>query len=296
MVGKKGDTLHVPKPLRGEAAQKVENQNVTIQANVEPEMQLLVDRHFEYSRFIEDFAAVQALPSQRRFYTDDAGYQLAKQVDTDLLLQAAYADRSGDHTAPASIQRGSDVTPAVWAASDACFMYDNSASPKLTNFSENTLVEADRAALVTDFDQIFRDLIQKLDDSDVPMDQRCMVIPPVLRNVIMGVERYISSDFRDDRVVRSGLIGSIYGIDIYVSTNCPEIESVAENGASSGLKSLAAVLFHKDAFILAEQKRVRSQTQYKQESLATLYTSDCIYGLQNYRPEGAVTLAVPVAG
>ena len=28
---------------------------------------------------------MQALPSLRRFYTDDAGYALAKQVDTDLI-------------------------------------------------------------------------------------------------------------------------------------------------------------------------------------------------------------------
>ena len=44
-------------------------------------------------------------------------------------------------------------------------------------------------------DEAFRALIQKMDDADVPMDDRCFVIPPSVRNSIMGLERYVSSDF-----------------------------------------------------------------------------------------------------
>jgi len=51
-------------------------------------------------------------------------------------------------------------------------------------------------------------------------------------------------------------------------------------------------LFHKDAIVLAEQQSVRSQTQYKQEYLSTLYTADCLYGVQVYRPEAGFVLAV----
>ena len=38
---------------------------------------------------------------------------------------------------------------------------------------------------------------------------------------------------------------------------------------------------------------VRSQTQYKQEFLATLYTADTLYVLAVYRPENAVVIALP---
>jgi hypothetical protein len=37
---------------------------------------------------------------------------------------------------------------------------------------------------------------------------------------------------------------------------------------------------------------VRSQTQYKQEYLATLFTADTLYGVQVYRPEAGFVLAV----
>jgi len=38
---------------------------------------------------------------------------------------------------------------------------------------------------------------------------------------------------------------------------------------------------------------VRSQTQYKQEWLADLFTSDCIYGAATLRGTSAVAVALP---
>jgi HK97 family phage major capsid protein len=81
--GKKGDTLHIPKPTRGTAAAKAASTQVTLQAATETEIQVLVNKHYEYSRLIEDITEAQALASLRQFYTSDAGYALAKQVDTD---------------------------------------------------------------------------------------------------------------------------------------------------------------------------------------------------------------------
>ena len=51
-------------------------------------------------------------------------------------------------------------------------------------------------------------------------------------------------------------------------------------------------MFHKDAMVLAEQQGVRSQTQYKQDFLATLYTADTLYGTQVVRPEAGFVLTV----
>jgi hypothetical protein len=38
---------------------------------------------------------------------------------------------------------------------------------------------------------------------------------------------------------------------------------------------------------------VRSQTQYKQEFLANLYTADTLYGIQTLRPETGFALVLP---
>ena len=107
----------------------------------------------------------------------------------------------------------------------------------------------------------------------------------------MGIDRYVSSDFVGGRGVESGLIGNLYGVDIYVSNNVPVMEAASAN-SSSTLDTRGCLFFHADAIVMAEQLAVRSQTQYKQEYLSTLYTADTLYGVQTYRPEAGFILAV----
>ena len=276
MSGKKGDVIHVPKPTRGAASAKAEATAVTIQANLESELTITVDRHFEYSRLIEDIVEVQALSSLRQFYTEDAGYQLALKVDTDL-INAATGFGNGTRTqTPAA-------TGADWVNSNSYYF---NAAAGLATYAVDTVATGDN------FTELgFREAIKLMDDADVPMDGRVLVIPPASRKSIMGIDRYVSSDFVGGRGVESGLIGNLYGVDIYVSSNCPVIETGAENGASS-LDTRGCLFFHKDALVMAEQLAVRSQTQYKQEYLSTLFTSDTLYGVETYRPEAGFILAV----
>ena len=86
--GKKGDTIYIPVPARGSASAKAANTQVTLSAATNTKVTVSINKHYEYSKLIEDIAEVQALASMRKFYTDDAGYALAKQVDTDLFALA----------------------------------------------------------------------------------------------------------------------------------------------------------------------------------------------------------------
>ena len=255
--GKKGDTLHIPKPTRGAASLKAAESQVTLQAASASEIQVLVNKHYEYSRLIEDITEVQALASLRKFYTGDAGYALAKQVDTDLVLLGRGVN-------------GGDGTAA----------YDGAIIG-----SGNTAYTGANAAAISDAG--IRAAIQKLDDADVPMDGRVLVLPPVARNVMMGLARFTEQAFVGEigggNTIRNGEIGNVYGVKVYVSTNCETATGDARIG----------MMFHKDAFVLAEQMGVRSQTQYKQEYLGTLFTSDMLYGVKELRDEAAVAIAMP---
>jgi len=269
MSGKKGDTLHIPKPTRGSASAKGAESQVTLIAATESEVQVSVNKHYEYSRLIEDITDVQALASMRKFYTDDAGYALAKQVDDDLFALGKSLG-NGD---------GSD-----WTHSNSFYV---DAANGIAAYAEDTVAATD---VFTDL--AFRELIKQLDDNDTPMEGRFIVIPPSVRQTIMGIDRYNSSDFVDGRGVMNGQIGTLYGIDVYVSSNCPVIETAANNTASA-IDTKAAIIGHKDAMVLAEQMGVRSQTQYKQEYLSNLFTSDTLYGTEVLRPESALVVAVP---
>lgn len=259
--GKKGDTVHIPKPTRGSASAKVASSQVTLIAATEDEVVVNIDKHFEYSRLIEDIVSVQALASLRRFYTDDAGYALGVQTDSDLW------------TLFKSIGNGNGSS------------YQNSG---VYEFSSTTAVAYDGTVGSAFNDAGFRKAIQILDDADVPMDGRSFVIPPVLRNTLMGTNRYTEQAFTGEsgaaNTIRNGRVGNLYGIEVYISSNAPSLES--------GAARLAG-LFHRDAFTLVEQMGVRSQTQYKQEYLADLLTSDTLYGIKTIRTDAAVGLVVP---
>jgi len=255
--GKKGDTLHIPKPTRGSAIVKAAATAVTIQQTANTEVLLVIDKHYEYSRMIEDITEAQALSSLRKFYTSDAGYALAKQVDTDL-LQLGRDSQGGDGTIA--------YNKAV-IGGDGSTLY--------TGGNESAITDAG-----------IRKVIQTLDDADVPMDGRVLVLPPVARNVMMGLARFTEQAFVGEvggnNTIRNGEIGNVYGVKVYVSTNCETATGDARIG----------MMFHKDAFVLGEQLGVRSQTQYKQEYLGTLFTSDMLYGVKELRDEAAVAIAM----
>lgn len=271
--GQKGSVLHIPAPTRGTASAKTAENQVTLQANVEGKIDVTIDQHYEYSRLIEDIVAVQALDSLRKFYTDDAGYALAKQVDWALHLRGTGFNGGtynavalgGNPTYDAAVI-GSDCTTAWNPATDG------------------------NAADLTDVG--IRNAIQYLDDNDTPQDGRVLVVPPSQRNVLMGIDRFTEQAFVGEvggsNTIRNGKIGDIYGVEVYVSTNCPVVDD-----AGAGLNQRACMIFHKDAMVFAEQMTVRSQTQYKQEWLADLMTSDTIYGTATLRDDAGLAIIVP---
>ena len=109
--GKKGDTIHIPTPTRGSASQKTTRQQVTLISATDSEIQISIDNHYEYSRLIEDLLDKQGLSSMRQFYTDDAGYALATQIDQDLYLRS-YGLQGGTVNTVAS---GTDIPHSVFA-------------------------------------------------------------------------------------------------------------------------------------------------------------------------------------
>jgi N4-gp56 family major capsid protein len=247
MVGKKGDTVHIPTPDRGAASAKSAETEVTLITGTTGELVVTIDQHFEYSRLIEDLTDVQALNSLRRFYTEDAGYALATNIDSALIAEAGTG-----FTAKKTFVAGG---------------LDDEATGTSTVFN----------------DAGFREAIQILDDNNVPGDSRVIVIPPAVKREMLGVSNYISSDFVTGQPVANGKIGSLYGVDIVVSTNL-----------ESGSGETKCLLMHKDALVIAEQLGVRVQTQYKQEFLADLMTADTLYGVKTYRPESGVVISAVV--
>ena len=261
--GKKGDTVHIPAPTRGSASAKAASTQVTLIAATESEVSVAIDQHYEYSRLIEDIVEAQALSSLRNFYTEDAGYALARQVDTSIIQVGRSVQGGGGTSAYSGAFSGADGTTAYVAGA-------NTGLGALT-------------------DAAIRRSIQRLDDNDIPMDGRFLVIPPSSRNTLMGLARYTEQAFVGEsggnNTIRNGEIGNLYGTPVFVTSNA--------DTTSGSTACRIALMGHRDFAVFVEQQGVRSQTQYKQEYLGTLFTADTLYGVKELRDNAAVALAVP---
>lgn len=271
-ANEKGDTVHVPKPSRGSVTSKSAGTGVTIIVETSGVFNLTIDQHFEYSRLIEDIAKIQALDSMRAFYTNDAGYAHALSLDSAIHSEGAKF-------------AGPDATPttAGSAYSKAVIGGDGITTWVQTGSGNGSALT----------DAGIRRAIQELDDNNVPARQRVLVVPPVEKRKLMGLARFTEQAFTGEsgssNTIRNGLIGDIYGIPVYVSTNVATVDS------SDCTSYRACLLFQKEAVVVAEQLSPRAQSQYKLEFLADLMTVDTIYGLGTPRPEAGVALMVPAA-
>jgi len=270
-VGKKGDTIHIPNATRATANSKTANTVISLITYADTtEKTITIDQHYHYARLLEDVAEIQALPSIRRFFTDDAGYALARQTDTSLVGLAAtwgggtaYSDAVAGDGTTAWVQTGSGNGSAI---SDAGI----------------------------------REIVQDFDDEDVPGRDRFLAIPPVEKKRMLGNTRYTEQAFVGEvgmaNSIRNGLVGDLYGFEIYVSSNLATVDS-------SDCTSYRPVLaFQRDSLVLAEQLTPRVQEQYKLEALGNLVVADALYGVQTIRGDvsgesgrGCKALMVPAA-
>lgn len=260
--GKKGDTIHIPVPVRGTATSKSAHAPVTLIQDTPTEKTISLTNQYHYARLFDDIADVQSLASMRRFYTDDAGYALAKAIDTVLM---GLAPTWGGGTAYSKAVIGSDG---------------------LTNWNPSANANTGNGAALADAG--LRRVVQSFDDNDVPGRNRVLVLPPVEKRRLLGESRFTEQAFTGEAAqnnsIRNGLVGDLYGADIYVSSNVSH--QLATDAATD---YRAAVMFQKEALVLAQQVDVRVQTQYKLEYLASLLVSDCVFGAQTVRGDTSGT-------
>ena len=205
-VGKKGDTIHIPSPSRGAANAKAASTEVVLNSPATADIAVLLNKHYEYSTLIEDIVEKQALSSLRRFYTEDAGYALATQVDTDLFALVSALN--------GGTQLGGDGGSSTADITDAGI----------------------------------RKFMLVLDNNDVPMTDRSLVIPPVAKSDMLGIARFTEQAFiGSGSAIKTGMMGNVYGVEVFVSSACPTASS-----------DRVGVMLHKDALVLAEQQGVRS--------------------------------------
>lgn len=281
--GKKGNSITIPNPVRANANAKVAGSQVTLIAgDSDTGIQVNINKQYEYSRFIEDIVEVQALASVRRFYTDDGGYAIAKQVDRDLILTAAANGNTGGANLVIDNATGNIAAASTFT------------NPYIGDFSATwNAAAAGNAGNATDLSDVgLRRLVFNFDKVDAPMAGRYLIVSPNVKADMLGWARFTEHAFVGEsgrqNSIRNGLIGDTYSIEVYVTNQLKQVQSANGNAFNDLLLG-----FQRDGLLLVEQMGVRTQTQYKQEWLADLFTADMIYGVATLRSTSVYPIIVP---
>lgn len=235
LVGSKGygDAINIPEMSLISASDKSAGSDVSYDATATTTTQLQINKHKYVAKLFEDVALIQSEADLVAKYSRMMGEALARQVDAD-----------------------------IWG--------------ELDGLNETQLLSADDTLTAG----VFESALATLGEADIPyMDGECaMVVNPTLFADILNPSAGIAQYFiRNDAVgegnrgLRSGMVGSLYGIDVYMSN------TVSTGGTAT---TIPGAIFHKSACVFASQQEVRVQSEYSIDALGTKVVSDLLYGVK----------------
>ena len=228
-----GDAINIPEMSLITATAKSAGSDVSYDATATTTTQLALNKHNYVAKLFEDIALIQSEADLVAKYSRMMGEALARQVDAD-----------------------------IW--------------DELDGLNDSQALSADDTLTAG----VFESALATLGEADIPyMDGECaMVVNPTLFADILNPSAGIAQYFiRNDAVgegnrgLRSGMVGSLYGIDVYMSN------TVATGGNAS---VIPGAIFHKSACAFASQQEVRVQSEYSIDALGTKVVSDLLYGVK----------------
>ena len=232
-----GDAINIPEMSLISASDKGVGADVSYDATATTTTQLSINKHKYVAKLFEDVALIQSEADLVEKYSRMMGEALARQVDAD-----------------------------IWT--------------ELKSLEDSLNLSADDTLTAGKFEEA----LATLGEADVPyMDGECaMVVNPTLfadiLNPSSGVAQYfIRNDAvgEGNRGLRSGMVGSLYGIDVYMSNT---VDKADEGGA--GANTISGAIFHKSAVVFASQQEVRVQSEYSVDALGTKVVADLLYGVK----------------
>ena len=227
-----GDVLHIPEMSLISASDKTAGNDVSYDATVTTETTLTVNKHKFVAKLFEDVLEIQSNADMVAKYSQMMGEALARQVDADIYTELSSLEDS------------------------------------LNLSADDTLTAAK-----------FEEALATLGENDIPyMDgDVSMVVNPTLMADILNPSAGIAQYFiRNDAVgegnrgLRSGMVGSLYGIDVYMSNTF---------GTGGNQNTISGAIFHRSAVAFAAQSEVRIQSEYSIDALGTKVVSDFLYGV-----------------
>lgn len=132
-----------------------------------------------------------------------------------------------------------------------------------------------------------------LSGNDVPEEDRGWFFHPSAYADILKLDKFVRMDFKTNifegssisAALKSKAVGTLYGAPVFLTTNVPSYST-----GSPAFTAYRNLYLHKEAFQLAMQKGIRTQTDYILEYLGYLTVVDAIYGTSIYRADHGIEI------
>lgn len=141
--------------------------------------------------------------------------------------------------------------------------------------------------------------IQRLDENDVPSNDRVIVVNPDIYYKLANVDKLVSRDFSDNNGdFGRGTVVAIGGVPVIKSNTAVDAfadqsgdSTTGQNNTYTGdFSNHTAVLFHKSAIGALMAKNLVTEVTYDPRRLGTLMTARMVMGAGILRPECAVSI------
>ncbi|AGR48560.1 major head protein [Anabaena phage A-4L] len=292
VTGKKGDRFHIPNIGRASVFDKLPETPVQLQARQESDFYVDIDKYKESSFLIEDLGAMQSSYDIRQEYTTEAGYALSRMMDADIL---------GLRAAVKGLNNGSEIF--------------NTADATISGASSPLNYQALLTAKTI------------LDNRDVPMEKRVIITSPTGYNQLLAIDKFISMDYQDGRPVKSGVVGTIFGIPVIMTTQVtvnsatgysngstvtgiptPGVSGAgalhlptqdvftslptAFTGANTGLAAqvITTLMCHSDWAVMLKSKMPSAESDRSVQYLGDIVVNSMVYGAKLFRQTNAVII------
>ena len=204
----------------------------------------------------------------RSIFSNEMGRALAKKVDKHLLQLVVKASRSS-----------------------ANISGDTGAGTEIVDADADTNMDSLIASVF--------EAIQKLDENDVPSNDRFMVVTPDIYYKLANVDKLVSRDFSaNNGDFGKGSVVAIGGVPVIKSNTAVESYVNSATDSATGQNNdylvnasdVVATIFQKGAIGSVKRKDLTLESTYDARRLGTLLTARMMIGSNILRPECAVSI------
>ncbi|MEU4718390.1 phage capsid protein [Nonomuraea dietziae] len=136
------------------------------------------------------------------------------------------------------------------------------------------------------YDAVVDNVVQELDDNDIPEDQRFLIVTPRIKAMLLKSSKFTdASQYGSDEPIRNGEIGRFSGLRVQVTTNIPQ--------TTPGTPDVDLIAGHPMATTYASQIQ-ETESIRAQDDFADIVRGLHVYGAKVIRPSALVTAKVTV--